>query len=483
MVHTTRPRVLVVAYDFPPHAAIGTMRTLRVVRQLDARGWDVTVLTADPDSDLPQTPVDPALLSQVPSSVRVIRAGALRGWSRTEQMLRQPLRRFRGSRPESRQLEPAVPGDTGDAGSPAWPLAMVARMKDVVDATLSIPDRQVGWMLPALSKAALHRLRTAPPDVIYSSAPPWTGQLVAAGLHAMLKRPWVADFRDPWSRAPWRGDKYRFEMRAAAVLERHVIRRADHILFVAQANRDDFASHYGPEIGAKLHVVPNGCDPSEFDSIERPHVDPNDTFVLLHAGSLYAGRTPMPVIRAVAEAARRGIIDPDRFRLRFLGQVGAFDVRDAARQLGIERVIEVIARVPRQQSLTAIASAHALLLLQPGHTVSVPGKLYEYLAAGRPILAIAEESETAEIVRSSGIGVSVRPDDEARIVDALASVIAMAKTDVPRPARELFDGMSRAAETVDILEAVVRGEHVPLRRRSDLGLPMTPAPHASRPGQ
>ena len=81
------PRVLVVACCFPPHAAIGTMRTLRVVRELHARGCKVTVLTVDPGTYLPNTPTDAALLPLVPSEVRVIEAGALRPWNRLQRMI------------------------------------------------------------------------------------------------------------------------------------------------------------------------------------------------------------------------------------------------------------------------------------------------------------------------------------------------------------------------------------------------------------
>ena len=103
-------------------------------------------------------------------------------------------------------------------------------------------------------------------------------------------------------------------------------------------------------------------------------------------------------------------------------------------------------------------SASGLLLLQPGHTVSVPGKLYEDLASGRPILAVAEEGEIADIVRQSGVGVFATPDNEEGIVAALASLIQMVQTGVEAPPRELYDGMLRAAEAVHVLNAVVGGE-------------------------
>jgi glycosyltransferase involved in cell wall biosynthesis len=263
-------------------------------------------------------------------------------------------------------------------------------------------------------------------------------------------------------------------MRAAALLERKVVARADRILFVADGNRTDFAAHYGPAVAAKFQLIPNGCDPREFEALTQPPVIPRDSFVLLHAGSLYAGRSPVPLLKAIAVAIAAGTVDRSRFRLRFLGQIGhaSFDLSQAARDLHLEEIIEVVPRVPREESLQAMRSASCLLLLQPGHTVSVPGKLYEYLASGRPILAIAEEGETADIVRRSGVGVSVTPGDEPGMVNALETVTQMAQQKIQAPPRDLYDGMVWADETVRILDAVVRNDgRLPRNTRVEAAAP------------
>jgi glycosyltransferase involved in cell wall biosynthesis len=447
-MQSKRPHVLVVAYDFPPHAAIGTMRTLRVVQQLARQGWEITVLTSDPRTFREGTPVDHSLLSRVPAAVRIVRAPVYRGFDRLKRFVKRGRRASGGN------------GSAGTSTAARPTRRLLGSAIDVVDAALAIPDHESGWFVPAVARG-LSAARRRRPDLVYSSAPPWTGQLVAAALAGSLRCPWVADFRDPWSRAPWRGDRFRFAIRAAHMLERAVVRRTDHILFVARGNREDFAAHYGARLAAKMHVVPNGCDPSEFDDIPHP-VDGGGPFVLLHAGSLYAGRTPVPVLRAVACAIRDGAIEPSRFRLRFLGHSGgtSVDIASACRDLGIEPIVEFAPRVARKDGLAAMMSASALLLLQPGHTVSVPGKLYEYLAAGRPILALAEEGETADIVRASGIGISVSPDREADLVPALLSIMRMAGSNLTPPPRALFDGVALAAETVELLGAVVRGEGI-----------------------
>jgi glycosyltransferase involved in cell wall biosynthesis len=404
---------------------------------LHARGWDVTVLTSDPAHFRPSTPNEPKLLEQVPQGVTVLRAG--------------PIRLRRGKPRAAGAPSPAQPASGATATVPV-PAGGVKKIKNVLDAALSIPDREVGWLLPAFWTGLRHRFRSGAFDVIYSSAPPWTGQLVAYLLKLALRRPWVADFRDPWGRAPWRGDRFRFALRASACLERRVVARTDRIVFVAGGNRDDFAAQYGAGIARKFHLVPNGCDPAEIDALEKPLVPAGGRHVMLHAGSLYAGRTPVPVFKAVAQALDSGLLDRASFRLRFLGtSLVSTDLAETCRQLRIDDVVEFVPRVPRQEGLKAILSASSLLLLQPGHTVSVPGKVYEYLAAGRPIFALAE-GETADVVRSSGIGVSVETyDDVQAIMEGLVRVVDMSRGPIPSPPREMYDGNLGAASIEQLL--------------------------------
>jgi glycosyltransferase involved in cell wall biosynthesis len=450
-------RVLVVAFCFPPHGAIGTLRTLRVVRRLHETGWDISVLTCDPAEYLPGTPLDAALSVQVPPTVRIIPTHALRPWLRLQRVL------LKRNRPTASSALAVGIGDNGQGTRPhgvasrSRLISGLARAKDLVDATLAIPDRESGWILPTLARGVVDHLREARPDVIYSSAPPWSGQLVAAGLKQFLGCPWVADFRDPWARAPWREDRYGFAMRAAARLERFVINRADRVVFTTTANAADFAAQYGTAAAARFDVVANGCNPAEFDALRAITPDAAAPFVLLHSGSLYAGRTPEPLFKAAALAISRGDIDPTRFRIRFLGAnaLRNTDLTALCRQLGLEDVVEFLPRVVRDESVRAMMSASALLLLQPGHTASIPGKLYEYLAAARPILAIAEEGETSALVRRGG-GLSVLPGDERAIADSLAAIVRGGRDTLNPAPRNLWDGNIGAASIVDILSASIR---------------------------
>jgi glycosyltransferase involved in cell wall biosynthesis len=439
---------LVVAYDFPPHAAIGTMRTLRLVQRLAEDGWDVKVLTSDPRSYKAGTPVDEGLLARVPPSVTVVRAPAVRGFDALKNLVRRP------SRKDRRNGGPA-PAQHTRRGAAFREIAR--RVLDVVDAALAIPDHESAWLAPAVARG-LWVCRNWRPDVLYSSAPPWTGQIVARALASMLRCPWVADFRDPWARAPWREARRAFVKRANNVLERAVIGRADAVLFVTHANLDEFSTFYGADARTRFHFVPNGCDPSEFEGLVRNPT--SSRFVLLHAGALYGARNPVPLIQAIASAIERGALARDHFRLRLLGPISLdIDVAAECQRLGVGDVVELIPRVSRSASLQAMVSATALLLVQPVTTVSVPGKAYEYLAARRPVLALAEEGETADLVRGSGVGVSIRPDAGGDAIEAaLLKVIEIASRPFLPPPPTLYDGRVHAVTAAALLTQMARSK-------------------------
>jgi glycosyltransferase involved in cell wall biosynthesis len=441
-----RRRALVVAYDFPPHAAIGTMRTLRLVQRLVEDDWEVRVLTSDPRTFRSGTPADNSLLARVPSSVTVLRAPVVRGLDALKGLVR------RASQPGSTALPRTGASSVGERRR-----GFSSRVSDFLDAALAIPDHESGWIVPAVAKG-FRTGRSWRPDVLYSSAPPWTGQIVAHALADLLGCPWVADFRDPWARAPWREARREFVRRANGVLEQRVIRRADAVLFVTRGNLDEFSTHYGLPASGRFHIVPNGCDPSEFSAISAS--PRTDRFVLLHAGTLYGARNPLPLIHAIARAVDRGAIVRTAFCLRLVGPINlSVDLAAESRRLGLEGVVEIVPRVTRAESLREMVSASALLLVQPGTTVSVPGKAYEYLAAARPVLALAAEGETAELVRASGLGVSVRPEAGVEAIEAaLLELMGIAASSYQPPPSELYDGRVHAATAAEILRRMATRE-------------------------
>lgn len=437
-VNSRHPHVLVVAYAFPPAAPIGTMRPLRIVRRLDLDGWSSTVLMGAPDTYRPGTPLDSALLARVPASVEIVQAPVWRPIDALGRLFSRAAPVLSAKRAPSAE-NPELPTTRG---------SRIGGLRRFLKDVTSIPDAEIGWVTAAVVKGLLAIRRTRP-RVIYSTAPPWTGQLVAYVLARISGLPWVADFRDPWARAPWRESMSPLARKAAASFERAVIARADAVIFSTNTNRDEYAQHYGAEAATRFFVALNGCDPEEMVGLIP--ATPEQEFVIVHAGSLYGARTPEPLLVAIASAVQKGHVRRDQVRLRLIGATPDAKLQAVAESLGLERALEFMSRMPRRLVLEEMAAASALLALQPATTVSIPGKLYEYVALGKPILAICEEGETADLVRRSGLGIAVTSNEAAAIEAGLLQVMGLARRQLAPPSPELYDGNRSAATAVAII--------------------------------
>jgi glycosyltransferase involved in cell wall biosynthesis len=329
---------------------------------------------------------------------------------------------------------------------------LARRTIDLVDVLSSIPDQESSWIVPAIARGITLGLRWRP-HVLYSTAPPWSAQLVGLGITRVLRCPWVADFRDPWSRAPWRDGQAIMAQAASMRLERRVISAADAIVFNTRTAQADFASFYGQPHALKFHIIPNGCDVGEMHVLPASAREP---FVLLHAGSLYGARSPLTLVQAIAAARDRGLLAPGRFKLTLLGATPDAAASALVAALNVAEMVEFAPRVSRREGLAQMASATALLLLQQGHALSVPAKTYEYLATGRPILALTDHGETARVISESGVGVVSPGNDPEAIMGALLRIVEMARRGVTPAPRSMFDGQQRATELVDLIAAVAR---------------------------
>lgn len=370
---------LFVAFHFPPEASSsGVLRTLKYVRYLTDYGWRVTVLTAREDA----YPLrDPGPLSQLPASARVVRT------------------RFLNTK---RHL--AVRGVY-----PAW---------------LAVPDVWIGWLPWALA-AGRRVLREDPAQLVYSTSPHATAHLIAGRLARAHALPWVADFRDPWFEEPPEPGTPQVVHWAARRLERRTVTAAAHVVSATAHQRETFRARY-PELPAgKFSAIFNGYDEADFADRPEAAAGGDDTFTLVHAGNVNPEfRDPRPLFRAVRRLADAGQLDPVAVRLRFVGG-GPYgesaEVRRCLAETGLTDRVEFLPRVGFEEALREIAGATALLLLQasPDTQDLVPAKLYEYLRAQKPVLALCLPGAVGEVLRETGGGLTAAPADAAALDRAL----------------------------------------------------------------
>jgi glycosyltransferase involved in cell wall biosynthesis len=443
-----RPKkVLVVAFIFPPLARAGVHRTVRFVRYLAPLGWDMTVLTANESYYPFNSPVDRELLKKIPAAVKVESTKIFHGFNKLLELKnrgKQQAARGKGqakSNSSKHGEEPASSEQaiisneqrvtpTGAAGNrrPAMnnmqrATSLWQRSKDLITDLMTIPDKDVNWLPPAL-RAALKLHRRERFDVIYSTAPPFTGHLIAYLVKKFTGLPWIADFRDPWARAPWKADLMEGTVRgrAAEVLEAKFVHAAERVILNTEWACRDFKEFYGAAIAQKFVVIPNGFDPEDFAGVQFSSPQ-NSKLVITHTGSLYRKRDPGHFFDALGGLLVSGRIEPDEIELRFVGGIApelypSFQYAEA-----LQRVLQVIPPVPHREALAFQAASDVLLILQPGTSVSIPGKIFEYIAMRKKILALTPSGATADVVRQHDLGLVADPEDSNAIQQALLQLI------------------------------------------------------------
>jgi glycosyltransferase involved in cell wall biosynthesis len=270
----------------------------------------------------------------------------------------------------------------------------------------------VTWNVTAIP-AAVRIVRQEGIDVVLTTSPPGSVHLVGAAVQRLTDARWIADLRDPLVANQHRRDDTaaaRTRQAANEQVARLVARQADAISCVSETIA---AEMRGLEPRGQVRVIGNGCDFDDFAGLEYTA---GPRFRITHTGSFFGKRDPRPFLQAFRDADLDAVV-------RFVGDFRSTD-REWAEQLGLGDRLELVDYLPRAESLRMQRDSEALLLLVPeagGRGKGVlSGKVYEYLAAGRPILAVVPpDGAAADLVRETGAGVVAAPDDVAGIRDAL----------------------------------------------------------------
>jgi hypothetical protein len=354
-----------VAYHYPPYSgSSGVQRTLAFSRYLAASGWDPVVLTATASS-YDQV----ASAASIPADVPIVRAFA----------------------PDA-----------------ARHLAIKGRYWS----RIALPDRWRTWWLTAVP-AGLAAIRRFRPQLIWSTYPLATAHAIAATLARRSGLPWVADFRDPMVEDfPDLGILAPSDpaLRAARLrVERRTVESAGALVFCTESARRIVRERYPACADDHLHVISNGFDEQDFEAAEAmaPTQLPSGKRILLHSGTIYPGpdRDPTALMVALRELKAAGVVSAANFELRLRNPSHEEYFRRMTEEFGVADLVTILPPLPYHQSLAEMCGANGLLLLQ-GYTSNpaVPAKLYEYLRARRPILALVnDQGESAATLRTLGI--------------------------------------------------------------------------------
>lgn len=412
-------RILMVAFQYPPMAGTsGTQRTLRFAEELPALGWQPRVLTVHPSAYVETDPAPGA----VPPATPLLRTGAL---------------------DTARHL--SLFGKY-----PGW---------------LARPDRWVSWLATAVP-AGLRAVRRFRPDVLWSTYPIATAHLVGYWIARLTGLPWVADFRDPMAHDGYPADPAVW--RSFLRTEQKVFAQARRMVFVTDGAAALYRSRY-PAAAARVAVIENGYDEGAFQdaaaaSAGQAPPGPGPT-VLLHSGVVYPEwRHPGPLFAALRALLDAGSLAPGDLVLRFRASGHDDFIASLARTHGVQQCVQVLPALGYRAALAEMLQADALLLLQSGGcNDQIPAKAYEYLRAGRPVLALTDPAgDTAGLMRRAGLPDLAALDDAPAIAQALARFVqAVRAGGAARPQGRAVESMSRARRSAElaVLLDQVAAEH------------------------
>jgi len=386
---------------------MGTHRIVRLARYLPRCGWEPVVLATQYTS---YPYLDWEVMETLPQDIRIHRAFSL-----------ECLSGIRISNPKNH------PQRAKRVVHPLWKRAF-RRFFQIVE----VPDDKLDWVPFAYLQA--RKIRTREPiKVAFSSGGPFSTHLVGLLLKRIDGIPWVADFRDPWVRNPYIPARKAIRYSLESFLERQVVTWADRVTVVSPGIKALLEETH-PELDpSKVIFLPSCFDEREFDGKADPGVLPEqeDRFLIAHVGSFYRRRTPRYFLEALQRVFQREPKLREKVRVLFVGELGYDEVhgklnREYIREFGLEEIITWVPYLSHRESLAVMKRADLLLLIggDLGETdVFVPGKLAEYLAAGRPIMAMLQPGPAAEIVERSRRGIRLPVSDVDLIAQRLEQCI------------------------------------------------------------
>lgn len=427
-------RALIITYYWPPAGGSGVQRWVKFSKYLPSLGWQPVIYT--PEN--PQVPfIDRSLDADVPEEAEVIRRPITEFYD--------IYRKFMGRKGGSGAGE--VNPINSRSKTPKEKLTMTIR------GNLFIPDPKITWRRPSV-RFLTEYLRRHPVDVIISTGPPHSMHLIAMDVARRTGLPWIADFRDPWTKIFY--FKYlmlsRWADRKHHKMEKEVLDSASAVVAVSPLVQEDFRKMTSTPVS----LITNGYDPEDFDQV----VEPDGYFNLSHVGLLAADGNPLTLWRVLSKLASRDPEFASMLRIRLVGKTDVA-VLESIAKAGLGKNLVNLGYKPHEVAVREEKGASMLLLTlrkESEYKAVLPGKLFEYLASRRPVLGIGQkDGAMASILAGTGAGRTYGWGDE-EMEEYISECWEAWKKGDPMANGHDISGFSRAAtarQMVSLMESLI----------------------------
>lgn len=413
-------RVLFIAHQYEPSLEMGARSCVQIARYLPRHGWSPVVLTVEDKyiEDRYRARGNELNGPKLPDAI--VRTGR---WPHPLDLYRW-LRNWRKPQTGGSGTNNAVATsatNTTEAGKSSGEKGSLRRL---LLSLLSIPDLYTGWIFPAIF-AGLKAVRQTGAQQIFSSGPFWTNHLVGFALSHLTGLPWTAHFRDPWVAGIWGQPTSAISFHINRWLERLAVTHAAAVISVTEEHAAAFRQTYPHLPADKFATVSNGYDNAEWENLPRDESREESgrgKFLIAYTGTFYIERDPQPLFRALRAMVDAGEISREQVQVDLVGWCSTSEgrsVSEMAAAHGLSECVNILGPRSRPETLRRMRQADLLLLLAERFVIQIPGKTYEYLRAGRPILALTSEGSLANLLRRIGGGWVVDPTDDAGILAAL----------------------------------------------------------------
>ncbi|WP_439883132.1 glycosyltransferase [Pontibacter sp. MBLB2868] len=384
MKKTDQTDLLYISYYWPPSGGPGVQRGLKFCKYLPQFGIQPTVLTVD-EKQASYALLDPSFADEVPPGLKVYRTNTS-----------EPFEYYKKL---SGKKEIPYSGFANQNSKDS----LLDKVFKFVRGNLFIPDARVGWNKHALAKAE-ELLKNGTFKAILTTSPPHSTQLIGLKLKQKYNLTWIADLRDPWTDIHYYDQLYHTALakRLDAKYEKQVLQHADAILVTSEDTKRLFLNKPASIDSRKIHVIPNGYDGADFTFDSKP---PKNEFIITYTGTITENYNIDVFLKVLATLL--SLFSDINYKLRFVGKVSE-GMKKRIEKAGLLGITEFIPYVPHQESIKYMMESTVLFLAiadVDNVYANVPGKLFEYLASNKPIIALGPvHSDMDRIIDECGAG-------------------------------------------------------------------------------
>ncbi len=379
-------KVLFITYFWPPSGKATVHWPLKIVKFLPRYGWQPAVLTAEEDMF---SSTDLSLLDEIDPQLQVIRT---KSWDPFD-----IYRKFIGKSKNEKMTASETISTTNNS--------LTHKISIWIRMNLFIPDARMGWFFPGI-KGGKEVLTTETYDAIVSIGPPHTGHLIGKRLSKIFSVPHFPVFIDPWVDIVY----YKNFKRSALTLaidnyfEKSILKNSTASVFVTESMKEDYIAKYD-FLKDKSHVLYWGYDEEDFENITT--IKSNEE-IIVHAGNIFDYQNIPPFWEKVKSEIDKG----RKLKIKFIGTV-APAIKNSISEIGLDKYTEYVGFLPYKKMIEELRSA-SFLLMCPSEKRHVPGKLFEYLRIGKPIIAFADDNEEVKnILTETNAGMVFKYSEDA----------------------------------------------------------------------